>query len=68
MADINVERKSPSVWPWVLGLIVLALIIWALSEMFRDGGADTGGVANDTTEVQAPAPEMGAPTAPDTFP
>ncbi|MEX2572412.1 MAG: hypothetical protein WD737_14025 [Gemmatimonadota bacterium] len=34
MADINVERKGPSVWPWILGLIVLALLVWAFIEMF----------------------------------
>jgi hypothetical protein len=29
MADINIERKERNVWPWiVVGLIVLALIIW----------------------------------------
>ena len=32
MADINVERKSGSSWLWwVLGLILLALIIWLLA-------------------------------------
>jgi hypothetical protein len=35
VADINVERKGPSIWPWIIGLIVLALIIWALTQMFR---------------------------------
>jgi len=35
MADINVERSSgPSIWPWIIGLIVLALIIWALTQIF----------------------------------
>lgn len=38
MADINVERKGPSVWPWVIGLLVLALLIWGLVEMFGDAG------------------------------
>jgi len=33
MADINVERKGPSVWPWIIGLLVLALLIWASAEM-----------------------------------
>lgn len=33
MADINVERKGPSIWPWVIGLLVLALLIWAIAEM-----------------------------------
>lgn len=34
MAEINVERKRPSVWPWIIGLLVLALLIWALVGLF----------------------------------
>lgn len=34
MADINIERKRSSVWPWVIGLIVLAALIWALTQLF----------------------------------
>jgi hypothetical protein len=30
MADINVERKGASIWPWIIGLLVLALLIWLL--------------------------------------
>lgn len=59
MADINVERKGPSIWPWIVGLIVLALLIWALVEMFgRDDDAtrvlpvDTADVYRDTINVQ----------------
>jgi hypothetical protein len=33
MADINVERKGPSIWPWIIGLLVLALLIWAVAEI-----------------------------------
>ena len=40
MADINVERRSPSVWPWIVGLLILALLIWALVEIFG-GEADS---------------------------
>lgn len=35
MADINVERKERSIWPWIIGLIVLALLLWALLKMFH---------------------------------
>lgn len=48
MADINVERKGPSIWPWIIGLIVLALLIWALMSLF--GGDDNDVVTTQTTE------------------
>lgn len=41
MADIDVERKGPSIWPWIIGLIVLALVIWALAELLGDDADDT---------------------------
>ena len=34
MADISVRRKGPTVWPWIVGLLVAALIIWAALEGF----------------------------------
>ena len=34
MADIKVERKRRSLWPWIVGLVVLALLIWALMMLF----------------------------------
>jgi hypothetical protein len=44
MADIKVERKGPKIWPWIIGLIVLALLVWALMELFgrKDPGAVEG--------------------------
>ena len=50
MADINVERKGPSVWPWIIGLLVLALLIWAIAEMV------------DTDETQVAEVEEVEPT------
>jgi hypothetical protein len=33
MAEIRVERKhKKSIWPWILGLLVAALLVWALAE------------------------------------
>lgn len=46
MADINVERKRPSLVPWVIGLILLAVLIWAGARLL--GGSD---------DVQEPAVE-----------
>lgn len=55
MADLNVERKSPSVWPWIIGLLVLALLIWALVELFE---------SDDETATLDPAPEQAAVVEP----
>lgn len=54
MADINVERKQRSIWPWILGLILLALLIWLLSSMFNrnDAAAPT---VEQTTSTPAPS-------------
>ena len=30
MAEIHIERKERSVWPWILGLLALALVVWLL--------------------------------------
>lgn len=61
MADINVERKGPSIWPWIIGLLVLALLIWAIAEMVS---TDQEQVATETqappAAVPAPAPAPGA--------
>lgn len=32
MAQINIERKKTPIWPWILGLILLALVAWAVYE------------------------------------
>lgn len=40
MADIDVERKETSIWPWLIGLLVLALLIWALAELLSDDDDD----------------------------
>jgi hypothetical protein len=58
MADINIDRKRASVWPWILGLIVLALLIWALYELFDrdDDLPETVGALTQPTPAQlAPA-------------
>lgn len=59
MADINVERKGPSIWPWIIGLLVLALLIWAIAEM-----VDTDDVRDvaEVEEVQEPPAAVPAPT------
>jgi hypothetical protein len=56
VADINVERKGPSIWPWIVGLIVLALLIWALTQVLgRDQTPRT------VTPVDTPAARVDTP-------
>lgn len=62
MADIPIERKDHrSIWPWIIGIIVLLLILWFLFGRHRNGNAamTTGA---DTTTMMAPAAT--APGAP----
>ncbi|HEX7119568.1 MAG TPA: hypothetical protein VF212_12310 [Longimicrobiales bacterium] len=60
MADINVERKGPSIWPWIIGLLVLALLIWAIAEMVDTDEERMAGV-QPVEEVREPA-AVPAPT------
>ena len=32
MAEINIERKKKPVWPWLLLLVIVALLGWAIYE------------------------------------
>ena len=63
MADINVERKGTSIWPWIIGLLVAALLIWALMGLFGDDDADVDTVdpAVETNTGQAATPATPPP-------
>ncbi len=63
MAEIKVEKKT-SVWPWVIGVIVLLLIIWALFALFN---RDNDTVANTPATVAAPAAVAVAPATSSTL-
>lgn len=56
MADINVERKSSgsNILPWVLGLLLLAALIWGVMS-FMDNDDDDVIVTEPTTTEVAPA-------------
>lgn len=57
MADqINVTERdrTNSPWPWIIGLIVLALLIWAVMQM-GDGAGDNNDVDVNVPAVTAPA-------------
>ncbi len=50
MAEINIERKKKPVWPWILLLIVLALIGWAIYESTKDGDLTSFQAEPQTTD------------------
>jgi hypothetical protein len=56
VADIHVERRGPSIWPWIIGLLVLALLIWALVEMFGTDDAGLDEAAPEQPAMAEPAP------------
>lgn len=49
MAEIHIERKrTTNIWPWIIGLILAALLIWALYEVMdrdEDTVPDTASVS-----------------------
>lgn len=47
MVEINIEKKKKPVWPWILLLIIVALLIWAIYEFTSD--------RNDTETAALPA-------------
>ena len=50
MAEIRVERKRTSLLPWILGILLLALIIWAVAESM-DSDVDDAGTAVSSIQL-----------------
>src|SRR5690606_39516924 len=61
--------RSPSIWPWIIGLLVLALLIWAIAEMVDTDETQVAGVeevepGQAVPPAAVPTPEAGAATIP----
>lgn len=50
MAEIRVEKKRTSLLPWILGILLLALVIWAVAESM-DNDADDAPEAVSAIEL-----------------
>lgn len=60
MADIDIQEKRRSAWPWIIGLLGLVLVVWVAAEML-DGPDDEYVAADITAEEEAYTP----PAAPE---
>ena len=59
MADIDIERKGPGIWPWIIGLVVLGLVAWLLFSLFgNDATIEEPVVAAVDPAPMAPVPSM----------
>ena len=38
MAEIRIEKKKKPVWPWILLVVILLLVGWAVYELFLKDG------------------------------
>lgn len=41
MAEINIERKKRPVWPWLLLILILVLLGWAIYELVTEDNVET---------------------------
>lgn len=60
MAEIRVERKERrGILPWVLGLLLLALVIWGVTQMAEsDGAVEDGGASAVGVTIQQQPPAL----------
>ncbi len=66
MAEINVQRKDPGAWPWILGVLALVLVGWAVIAMM-DRDRDDPEVA-ETGRATPPSEPTPAATTGSTIP
>ena len=61
MAEIKVQRKGPSGWLWMLGLVATVVLVWVVVAMFRAPDPITATV--QTPAAEPPTPLQTAPTS-----
>ena len=64
MADIPIQQKEGhSIWPWIIGLIVLAVLLWFLF-MRRTPATAAPGVTDTTSAMTTPRTDSTPVAAP----
>ena len=58
VAELRVERKRPNVWRWIVLLLLMALLLWAIVELF--GGEDSSVIESNPVGARS-IPGMAAP-------
>lgn len=69
MAEIRVERKPRrNIWPWILGLLVAALLVWGLAETMDNDRDDEVNAARVSSlapvTFAAPVADQAVPVSP----
>jgi hypothetical protein len=62
VADINIERKRPAIWPFLIGAVVLGLLIWGLISLFdrdEEWRIDDPAATTETPATGQTAPATG---------
>lgn len=55
MANIDIQRKGPTIWPWLIGLLAVVVVVWIWAAAADD--------TDDTDQPIAVAPPPGAAPA-----
>ena len=50
MADINIERKRPSLWLWIVGVVVVVAVIYLAARLLGNRGAPTTDPQTQTSQ------------------
>lgn len=58
MAEIRVERKRTSLLPWILGILLLALILWAVAESMNNDADDANDANPAVSAIQLTIEEV----------
>ncbi|MFL6198187.1 MAG: hypothetical protein ACJ76J_03335 [Thermoanaerobaculia bacterium] len=58
MAEIRVERKRTSLLPWILGILLLALVIWAIAESMDNDADDVNDANTPVSAIQLSIEEV----------